>query len=70
MVKNIDAAFKGKEQGVVKNIPLDVFVCATGRSRAAGRLGFVPILSIMGWFAKGHTLATERLPKYVNGSQF
>lgn len=67
MAKNIEAALKGKDQQVVKGLPFDAFVCATGRSRGAGRLGYVPMLSIMVWAAKGRTLSIERLPKYAKG---
>lgn len=67
MAKNIDLALKGKDQQVVKGLPFDVFVCTTGRDRGAGRMGYVPIPSLMAWAAKGRTYAMERLPNYVNG---
>jgi hypothetical protein len=55
--KNIDAVLNGKPAGKVKMLPFDVFICATGRDRTVGRMGGVKILSIMGWYGKGKTLA-------------
>jgi hypothetical protein len=68
--KNIEAAIKGKDQQVVKNLPVDALICSVGRSRTVGRIGPVPILSIMGWVIKGKTLGSDKLPKFVNGTQF
>ncbi|KAM0328050.1 hypothetical protein ACHAQA_005452 [Verticillium albo-atrum] len=68
--RNIDAALKGKPQQVVKGMPIDVLLCSTGRSRAAGRLGFVKLPSLAVWGMKGRTLAMEMLPKYASGSQW
>ena len=39
-------------------MPFDIFVCATGPKRTVGRFGFLPMLSVMGWLAKGRTLGT------------
>lgn len=66
--KNIDAVIKGKGQTVVKGMPFDVLVCATGRSRAAGRMGVVKLLSFMAWAAKGRTLGVQMMPAYLDGS--
>lgn len=68
--KNIDLALKGKSPAVVKTLPFDAFMCATGRSRGVGRLGFVKVFSIMVYMMKGKTLGVQRLPGYVDGSSF
>lgn len=68
VAKNIDAVLKGKQPSVVKGMPFDIFTCATGRSRAAGRLGAVKMLSIMAWMGKGRTLGLNYMAGYVDGS--
>ncbi|TDZ22907.1 Oxidoreductase ptaL [Colletotrichum orbiculare MAFF 240422] len=70
VVKNIELAIKGKDQQVVKGMPVDIFVCATGRSRGAGRVGWAKVPSLFVWAVKGRTLGTDYTPKYVNGSQW
>ncbi|KAI2466230.1 FAD/NAD(P)-binding domain-containing protein [Annulohypoxylon bovei var. microspora] len=70
VAKNIDLALKGKPPVVVKTIPMDVLLVATGRSRGAGRLGSVKVFSIMVYMMKGKTLGTQQLPGYVDGSAF
>lgn len=64
---NVDAVLRGKGQSVVKGMPFDILVCAVGRSRTAGRMGVVKMLSVMGWAAKGRTLGIERLGGYIDG---
>lgn len=68
VAKNIDAVLKGKQPSIVKGMPIDIFTCATGRSRAAGRLGPVKMLSIMAWMGKGRTLGLNYMSGYVDGS--
>lgn len=70
MAKNVELALKGKEQQVVKGLPFDVFICATGRGRGAGRVGYVPVPSLMVWGLKGRTLGSERTAKYASGQHF
>ncbi|KAI1335874.1 FAD/NAD(P)-binding domain-containing protein [Xylariaceae sp. FL0016] len=70
VAKNIDAVLKGKKPTVVKLLPIDVLMLATGRSRGAGRMGSVKAFSIMVYMIKGKTLGTEKLLAYVDGSQF
>ncbi|KAF5972078.1 apoptosis-inducing factor 2 [Fusarium coicis] len=68
--KNIDLVLKGKEPQPVSGPRVDAFLCATGRSRGAGRLGKVPVPSLAVWAVKGRTLGLERTKKYVNGSMW
>ncbi|KAJ9138868.1 Apoptosis-inducing factor 1 [Pleurostoma richardsiae] len=68
VAKNVELVLKGKEALVVKDPPIDIFACAVGRGRGAGRLGPVKALSIMIWLAKGRTLAVERMAGYIDGS--
>jgi hypothetical protein len=68
VAKNIEAVLKGKQPVVVKGMPFDIFSCATGRSRAAGRLGMVKMLSIMAWMGKGRYLGLNYMGGYVDGS--
>ncbi|KAI0889245.1 FAD/NAD(P)-binding domain-containing protein [Annulohypoxylon maeteangense] len=70
VAKNIDLALKGKPPVVVKTIPMDVLMVATGRNRGAGRLGPVKVFSIMVYMIKGKTLGTQQLAGYVDGSAF
>ncbi|KAH8911482.1 putative disulfide oxidoreductase [Coniochaeta sp. PMI_546] len=68
VAKNVEAALKDKPPTVVKGMPFDIFTCATGRSRAAGRMGAVKMLSIMAWMGKGRTLGLNYMAGYVDGS--
>ncbi|KAF4455343.1 Apoptosis-inducing factor 2 [Fusarium austroafricanum] len=68
--KNIDLVLKGKEPQPVSPPRVDAFLCATGRSRGAGRLGKVPVPSLAVWAVKGRTLGLERTKKYVSGSMW
>ncbi|CAF3456136.1 hypothetical protein SNK03_009622 [Fusarium graminearum] len=68
--KNIDLVLKGKEAQPVSGPRVDAFLCATGRSRGAGRLGKVPVPSLAVWTVKGRTLGIERTKKYVSGSMW
>lgn len=68
--KNIDLVLKGKEPQPVSGPRVDVFICATGRSRGAGRLGKVPVPSLAVWTVKGRTLGLERTKKYANGTMW
>jgi apoptosis-inducing factor 2 len=61
---------QGKDQHLVKGLPVDIFVCATGRSRGAGRVGYFRVPSVFVWGVKGRTLGMDWLPKYVNGTQW
>jgi len=51
-------------------MPIDIFVCATGRSRGAGRVGWFRAPSLMVWGVKGRTLGTDMAPKYASGAQW
>ncbi|KAM5348171.1 hypothetical protein ACJ41O_007995 [Fusarium nematophilum] len=68
VAKNIDLALKGKPAQPVGGPLVDAFLCSTGRSRGAGRLGAVPVPSLAVWAYKGRTLGIERTRKYANGS--
>ncbi|KAB5577928.1 hypothetical protein GE09DRAFT_1260821 [Coniochaeta sp. 2T2.1] len=68
VAKNVAAVLKGKQPTVVKGMPFDIFTCATGRSRGAGRMGVVPMLSYMAWMGKGKTLRLNYMAGYVDGS--
>ncbi|KAI1450552.1 FAD/NAD(P)-binding domain-containing protein [Annulohypoxylon stygium] len=70
VAKNIDLALRGKPPVVVKTIPMDVLMVATGRGRGAGRLGSVKVFSFMVYMMKGKTLGVQQLPGYVDGSAF
>ncbi|KAI1386696.1 FAD/NAD(P)-binding domain-containing protein [Hypoxylon trugodes] len=70
VAKNIDLALKGKPPTVVKTLPMDAMMVATGRSRGVGRLGSVKVFSFMVYMMKGKTLGVERLPSYVDGSAY
>lgn len=49
---------------------MDVFVCAVGRGRGAGRLGPVKVFSYFVYMIKGKTLGIQMLPGMVNGTAF
>ncbi|KUI63730.1 Apoptosis-inducing factor 1 [Cytospora mali] len=66
--KNVELALQGKQPQKVKLMPVDILACAVGRSRGAGRMGPVKMLSLMVWLAKGKTLGIQRLPGYIDGS--
>ncbi|KAK2001790.1 FAD/NAD(P)-binding domain-containing protein [Colletotrichum falcatum] len=70
VVKNIELAIKGKDQLAVKGMPLDVFMCSTGRNRGAGRFGWVKVPSVLVWTLKGKTLGVPWSQKYINGTQW
>ncbi|KAK7418526.1 hypothetical protein QQX98_003870 [Neonectria punicea] len=70
VAENIDLVLKGQHPQYVRGPAVDAFLCSTGRSRGAGRLGPVPIPSLAVWAIKGRTLAVERTPKYVDGSMW
>ncbi|KZL80049.1 hypothetical protein CI238_08789 [Colletotrichum incanum] len=70
VVKNIELSIKGKDQTVVKGMPIDVFICSTGRSRGAGRVGWVKVPSLFVWAAKGKTLGMNWLQRYTEGTQW
>ncbi|KHN98073.1 Pyridine nucleotide-disulfide oxidoreductase, FAD/NAD(P)-binding domain protein [Metarhizium album ARSEF 1941] len=63
VAKNIDLVLRGQAQQAVRGPLVDAFICSTGRSRTAGRLGFVPMPSLAGWIAKGRTLGVDRTKK-------
>lgn len=68
VAKNLVAALDGKPPAVVKLMPMDIFAVATGRSRGAGRMGSIKMLSFMVWMAKGRTLGLQMFKGYVDGS--
>ncbi|PNY23750.1 Apoptosis-inducing factor 2 [Tolypocladium capitatum] len=70
VARNIGLVLQGKDQQVVKDPPVDIFICTTGRGRGAGRLGPVPIPSLVVWAVKGRTLGMERTAKYVDGTMW
>ncbi|KAF5007451.1 hypothetical protein FDECE_6213 [Fusarium decemcellulare] len=70
VAKNLDLVLKGKPAQPVSGPLTDAFLCSTGRSRGAGRLGRVPVPSLAVWAVKGRTLGMERTQKYVNGSMW
>ncbi|KAK2044433.1 FAD/NAD(P)-binding domain-containing protein [Colletotrichum somersetense] len=70
VVKNIELAIKGKDQLAVKGLPIDVFMCSTGRNRGAGRIGWVKVPSLFVWSVKGKTLGVHSTQKYINGTQW
>ncbi|GKT45616.1 oxidoreductase ptaL [Colletotrichum spaethianum] len=70
VVKNIELAIKGKDQLVVKGMPVDVFMCSTGRNRGAGRVGWVKVPSFFVYSLKGKTLGMSWINKYTEGTQW
>ncbi|KAK7748637.1 hypothetical protein SLS53_000658 [Cytospora paraplurivora] len=68
VAKNVELALQGKQPQKVKLIPVEVLACAVGRSRGAGRMGPIKMLSLMVWLAKGKTLGIQRMPGYIDGS--
>ncbi|OAA47655.1 Pyridine nucleotide-disulfide oxidoreductase, FAD/NAD(P)-binding domain protein [Metarhizium rileyi] len=70
VAKNIELVLQGKEQQLVRGPSVDIFICSTGRSRAAGRVGFVPMPSLAAWIGKGRTLGVDRTKKYVDGTMW
>jgi NADH dehydrogenase FAD-containing subunit len=70
VAKNVELALQGKPQLPVKGMPVDIFVCATGRSRGAGRIGYFRVPSLMVWGVKVRTLGLDMAPKYVSGAQW
>jgi NADH dehydrogenase FAD-containing subunit len=67
VAKNVEAALAGKEPLVAKGLPVDIYACSVGRGRGAGRMGPIPLLSIMVWLAKGRNLGLPRAQGYVDG---
>ncbi|CCF42841.1 hypothetical protein CH063_00447 [Colletotrichum higginsianum] len=70
VVKNIELAIKGKDQLAVRGMPVDVFVCSTGRSRGAGRVGIVKVPSLFVWGLKSRTLGMNWTQPYTTGAQW
>lgn len=68
MAKNVELALQGKQPQKVKLMPVEIVACSVGRSRGAGRMGPVKMLSLMVWLAKGKTLGIQRMPGYIDGS--
>ncbi|GAB1316679.1 hypothetical protein MFIFM68171_06889 [Madurella fahalii] len=68
VAKNVEAALAGKEPAVAKGPPVDIFACAVGRGRGAGRMGSMKLPSFGVWLAKGRTLALQMVGSYVDGS--
>jgi apoptosis-inducing factor 2 len=59
-----------KNPAVVKLLPMDVLVCAVGRSRGVGRLGSFKVWSFMVHQMKGKTLGIQMLPAALNGTNY
>ncbi|OHE95705.1 hypothetical protein CORC01_08989 [Colletotrichum orchidophilum] len=70
VVKNIELAIDARDQVVAKGMPVDVYVCATGRSRGAGRIGWVKAPSLMIWAVKSRNLGMPMAVPYANGGQW
>lgn len=70
VAKNLDAVLNGKAPSPVKLLPMDVFVCAVGRGRGAGRIGSVKVFSFLVYQIKGKTLGMQMLPGMINGTSF
>lgn len=70
VAKNIDLTLNGKKPTPVKLLPMDIFVCAVGRGRGAGRLGPIKVFSYLIYMIKGKTLGMQMLPGMVNGTAF
>jgi NADH dehydrogenase FAD-containing subunit len=68
VAKNVEAALAGREPTVAKGPPVDIFACAVGRGRGAGRMGSIKLPSFGVWLAKGRTLGVQMVPGYVDGS--
>lgn len=68
VAKNVELALQGKQPQKVKLMPVEIVACSVGRSRGAGRMGPVKMLSLMVWLAKGKTLGIQRMPGYIDGS--
>jgi hypothetical protein len=70
VAKNIELVLQGKNPTAVKLLPMDVFVCAVGRGRGAGRMGSVKVFSYLVYMVKGKTLGIERMAGVVNGTAY
>ncbi|PFH57186.1 hypothetical protein XA68_15397 [Ophiocordyceps unilateralis] len=70
VARNIGLVLQGKDQRSVSGPPLDIFICSIGRDRGAGRLGPIPVPSLLVWAVKGRTLGMERTVKYANGTMW
>ncbi|ORY65558.1 uncharacterized protein BCR38DRAFT_433130 [Pseudomassariella vexata] len=70
VAKNLDLILHGKAPIPVKLLPVDPFLCATGRGRGAGRINGFKVFSLMVYMIKGKTLGTNHLPGYIDGSSF
>lgn len=68
VARNVEAALAGREPAVAKGPPVDIFACAVGRGRGAGRMGSIKLPSFGVWLAKGRTLALQMVPGYIDGS--
>ncbi|KAL2135752.1 hypothetical protein VTI74DRAFT_7122 [Chaetomium olivicolor] len=68
VAKNVWAALAGQEPAVAKGPPVDIFACAVGRNRGAGRLNSIKLPSFMVWLAKGRTLGMQMMHGYMDGS--
>ena len=70
VARNVGLALAGKGQIRVGGLPADVLVCSMGRSRGAGRVGWIPAPSLAIWLIKGRTLGMQNTAKYASGSCF
>lgn len=68
VAKNVEAALAGREPTVAKGPPVDIFACAVGRGRGAGRMGSIKLPSFGVWLAKGRTLGVAMVAGYIDGS--
>ncbi|POS85457.1 hypothetical protein EPUL_001817 [Erysiphe pulchra] len=69
LIHNLNMVINGKEPVAYKPGPLILGV-TLGRCKATGRLGPLPLPSMVLWFAKGRTLGTQNLQPLVSGRKF
>ncbi|KAG9228291.1 putative triosephosphate isomerase [Amylocarpus encephaloides] len=68
--KNLDLVLRGQNPIVYKTDGPPMIAVTLGRSKGTGRMGTWKFPSIIVYFVKGKTLFTEKLPKYVMGTEF
>ena len=67
VAKNVELALAAKEPLVAKGLPVDVLMCAVGRSRGVGRINSFKVPSFLVWLGKGRNLGTAMMPGYLDG---
>ncbi|KAF4634453.1 hypothetical protein G7Y89_g3649 [Cudoniella acicularis] len=70
LAKNLDRVLKGQKPVVYKTDGSPMLAVTLGRSKGTGRFGNMKLPSFVINMVKGKTLFTEKLPKYVDGSEF